>query len=300
MLNLSINHSALRKISMKRAFNKMTMAEFQVRDVMALAKRAGAEIMAMRPLVIANPEIKGDGSPVTLADKRASDIVIAGLAQLTPAIPVISEESPDAANRAIMAAHERYWIVDPLDGTRSYIDGFDGFGIHIGMIDQGVPVVGIIYFPALDVFYYTDNGKAYCQEQGNTVRELKVKTLAETGDPVSAAVSWKKHRQPEGFRCIEAVGGARVCITAEGQTDIAVIEAPFSYWDIAAAHAVLRAAGGELFDMETGAPTRYPAGSLAIMRAVGGHADVVGAHRVRVLTAANDLLKQNGASRPKP
>lgn len=283
---------------------RMSFPSFDIRDVIALARQAGAEIMALRPAVVNNPEIKGDGSPVTLADKRASDIVMQGLAQLTPHIPVISEEAPDAANRAIIATHSKYWIVDPLDGTRSFIDGYDGFGVHIGLIDNGVPVAGVIYFPAQDVLYFTRGGKAYCQDGQAAVREISVRDASATRLPLQVASSWKKHRQPAvadgSIVAAPAVGGARVCVTAQGITDIALIEAPFSYWDIAAAHAVLRAAGGELYELDTGVAIRYPAGSLAIPRAVGGHADVVTRERVRLLDAANALLAANGARKPRP
>lgn len=280
----------------------MTQPSYNIHDVIVIARKAGAEIMALRPLVIANPEIKGDGSPVTKADKRASDIVMQGLAAVTPHIPVISEEAPDADNRAIQQASATYWIVDPLDGTRSYIDGYDGFGVHIGLIENGVPVAGVVYFPALDIVYYTDASKAYRQDAA-TLQEISVRMPAEKQNPLQVASSWKKHRQPAAadasIRAVPAVGGARAIVTAEGSTDLALIEAPFSYWDIAAAHAVLRAAGGELFELATGQPVRYPAGSLAIPRALGGHADMVAQEREKLLALADAAARAPRPNSPK-
>lgn len=252
-----------------------------IKDVLTIAKMAGDAIMDMRETVVRSAQIKGDGSPVTEADKRASAIVIEGLGALTPHIPVISEERDDAENKAIQAAHDRYWIVDPLDGTRSYINGHDGFGVHIGLIDNGVPVAGVIWFPAQGVAYYTDGDKAFIEKDGQPPRQLRVDTTAD--DTPRTAMSWVANRQPAqsdvAHVAVPAVGGARVCVVAEGDASLALIEAPFSYWDIAAAHAVLRAAGGDLFNLATGEPTRYPKGKLDIEPSIGGDAHVVAKHR---------------------
>lgn len=273
---------------------------FDIRDVISIARKAGAEIMALRPSVIANPEIKGDGSPVTLADKRSSAIVIEGLEALTPSIPVISEENPEAQNRAIVEAHATYWIVDPLDGTQTYIDGHEGFGVHIGLIDNGVPAAGVVYFPAQGILYFTDGGKAYKQPDGKSVQQISVTSPESLRQPFSAATSWSKKRQPQSTlaQSIPAVGGGRACITAEGITDIALIEARFSYWDIAAAHALLRAAGGELFDLASGEAVRYPAHKLYIDPAIGGHAANVAKTRASLQAAVSQMPGRT--RQPKP
>lgn len=280
----------------------MPQPAFNIHDVIAVARKAGDEIMALRPQVIANPDIKGDGSPVTLADKRSSAIVIEGLTALTPDTPVVSEENDDAVNRAIVQNNTCYWIVDPLDGTQTYIDGYDGFGVHIGLIDNGVPVAGAIYFPAQGVVYYTQGDKAYRQLDGQAAERITVMQPAAVGEPVVLATAWSKTRRPqlEGIKSIPAVGGARACAAAEGSVAMGLIESPFSYWDIAAAHAVLRAAGGELFDLKTGTPTRYPNNRLYIDPAIGGHADVVAKHRPQ-LSAEADRLRSIAKPRfPKP
>jgi 3'(2'), 5'-bisphosphate nucleotidase len=278
---------------------------YNIEDVIALAKQAGAEIMRLRPSVIANPDIKGDGSPVTLADKTASDIVIKGLGALTPHISVVSEERADSENRAIQKNNSTYWIVDPLDGTRSYIDGFDGFGVHIGLIENGVPVAGIIYFPALDLTYYTDGANGAFRREGNkpAVKLALSPEVASTQAP-RVTVSWKRNKRPDksggNYTDIPEVGGARVVAVAEGRVDLALIESPFSYWDIAAAHALLRAAGGELYDLKTGLPTRYPPDRLDIAPAIGGRAGSVANHRARFERGVAALDKSpRGVFKPK-
>ncbi len=257
----------------------MAVPAFDIQAVVAIARQAGAEIMALRPSVIANPEVKGDGSPVTLADKRSSAIVIDGLRALTPTVPVISEENDEAENAVIVTTQQTYWIVDPLDGTRTFIDGHDGFGVHIGLIDNGVPVAGVVYFPAQDVLYFTEDGKAYKQEGDKAAVAIRVRETPanDLSSSFSAASSWSRKRQlqQQGAVTIPAVGGGRLCVAAEGVADIALLEARFSYWDIAAAHAVLYAAGGDVFDLQNGQAVRYPAGRLYVEACVGGAASTV-------------------------
>lgn len=267
-----------------------------------IAKQAGAEIMRLRPAVVGKAVIKSDGSPVTEADQRASAIVCGGLAQLTPHIPVISEENPEAENRAILANNDTCWIVDPLDGTRSFIDGFDGFGVHIALVDGEQPVMAAIYFPARGVLYYTDGvSGAFRQEDGKPAERIFVNDKIDAGQPLRAAMSWVKSRRPQvdGCQVTPLVGGDRVCGAAENKVDIGVLEGPFSYWDIAAAHALVKAAGGDLFDLASGNPVTYPRDKLHILPAIGGHAAVVDAWREKFCEAIAKLQKPKPAQ-PKP
>lgn len=276
---------------------------FDILKVTEIAKRAGAEIMAMRDAVTGKAQYKGDGSPVTEADKRASDIVMNELALLTPHIPVISEEAPEAQNRAIQQSSDTYWIVDPLDGTRSYIDGFDGFGVHIGLIEKGQPKAAAIYFPAQGILYYTDgvNG-AFIQEDGKPARKISVTAPLKDGDAPVIAVSWanrmKVLQQHMDHTQIQAVGGDRVCQTAAGHTDLGLIEIRFSYWDIAAAHALLRQARGELYNLQTGVPITYPNDKLFIEPAIAGHPDTVEKFRETLKTKMQHLPAPVRTNRP--
>ena len=247
-----------------------------ITDIIAIAHKAGELLMDMRDKVQA--DVKGDGTPVTEADRQSSKIVIDGFAALTPDIPVISEENKRKDNLAIQEAHDTYWIVDPLDGTRSYLHGHDGFGVHIALIKDGEPVIGVCHFPADGVTYFADENGSFCQHTNQAPQKMTVP------DGVSAAprlaVSWVEKYRPVAnkdlpYEAVLAVGGARLCCVAAGEADLAVTERMFSYWDVAAAHAVLRAAGGELVELHTGERIFYEKGRLEIPQAIAGHEHVI-------------------------
>lgn len=248
-----------------------------LRDVIDLAHKAGGEIMAMRPNITARD--KPDGSQVTEADRRASDIIIHGLENMSPSFPVVSEERPDSENRQIIRDNDTYWVVDPLDGTLTYINGEDGFGVHIALVSDGEPVLGVVYFPSLGVTYYTgQDGKAY--KETDTGEKSEISVNGKKGDGFTAAVNWRPAKQPEHlngapYQAVPGVGGQRLCFAAEGRTDIAVTEAGFSFWDVAAAHAVLRAAGGIFVEQDSGRPVTYKDESLTVKSAAGGNPEQV-------------------------
>lgn len=225
--------------------------------VKKIAADAGAAILEeLSKLDTLNVQHKDDASPVTHADKRTHDIVCEGLKALTPDIPIMSEE--DTANHASLIGAKEYWCVDPLDGTRTaiaYANGsitHTGFGVHVGLIRDGVPLFGAVYFPARGVMYYTGNdGKAYRQLDGGAPELLKMRPQP-LSRPMDVAVGYRgvvpteiagKESNP-----IRSVGGGRILEVAEGKTDAAYMadHDAFSFWDVAAAHAILRGAGGEM------------------------------------------------------
>lgn len=249
----------------------MAYENINIQDVNAVARDAGKILMRYRGQVTA--EYKEDDSPVTQADKAASDLIIKALNKLTPDIPVISEEQDMQVNRNIARQSETYWLTDPLDGTKSYIDGYDGFGVHIALIHKGTPVLGVAYFPAQanarGKLYYGKAGQgAYVHIAGKRPRQMKLrKTLTAS---FKTAMGWKDKPWDEKCEPVRAVGGARLCVTAEGAAELAQFNAPFSFWDVAAGHAILRAAGGDFLDMKTFQPIRYDNDSLITPPAYGG------------------------------
>jgi 3'(2'), 5'-bisphosphate nucleotidase len=204
---------------------------------------------------------------------------------------------------AILKNADCYWIVDPLDGTRSYIDGHDGFGVHIALIQNERPVLAVIYFPARKVFYYTDDEKAYLEREGQKPIVINGRDRA-PDESLKVAVSWLKDKQPKlqgvGYQPIPAVGGDRVCEVAVGRADLALIENPFSYWDLAAAHALLLQAGGEIYDLETGKPVRYTNDKLFVKPCLAGKETVVKNHLEKFKDELGALQRKRPAFKQKP
>lgn len=230
---------------------------------------------------------KADGSPVTIADKEASAAIIKGLGIITPHIPVISEEQSMEKNLEALRNSSRVWVTDPIDGTRSFLDGYDGFGVHVGLIENGVPVHGVAYFPAQERAYFTwDDGKAYTQ-LGLADAE-HIQALSTIEDELRIAIPWKRSRMPKNinghdFAPVRGVGGEQICFTAAGKVHAFPYEGRiddpkpvtdrevYAWWDVAAAHAVLRASGGDMYGLVDGQPIRYNDDTLAVRPLVAGH-----------------------------
>ena len=255
-----------------------------VDSVIDIARKAGDIIMSYRGKV--TPEYKGDDSPVTKADKEASQTIINGLTAHTPDIPVVSEEEPAEKNKAILRTCETYWVTDPLDGTKTYIHGYDGFGVHIALVHKGEPVLGVAYFPAQGPneegkLYFTGNdGHAYVQVTGKSPKKIKAPKGVRAKDRIKAALGWRKDQNVDfigdyAVDKVAAVGGARLCITAERQSEVAIMNMYFNYWDVAAGHAILKAAGGDLVNAKTGKTVRYDEESLITPPSIGAHPNVL-------------------------
>lgn len=193
-----------------------------------IAKEAGDAILKMQPTVVANKngeqEVKYDGSLVTTADARANEIVGAGLSKHFPSVAVLSEENPIESNAIAIKASE-YFATDPLDNTTGYAKEKDGFSVNIGRIKDGVPVDGVIYFPARKELYFVgDDGKAYLQIGDAEAKEITVKDF-NFSNPVQIAVGF--HEQniptlPEGvtYEVAKHPAQYRTCMVAKGECDI--------------------------------------------------------------------------------
>lgn len=230
----------------------------QVGDI---SKRAGAAIMDVYQGNIA-VEIKGDASPVTEADLRADKIIRdAILNEITDDIAVITEEGvaetglPDPLPRA-------FWIVDPLDGTKEFINKNGEFTVNIAIIENGKPVLGVVHLPAKDVTYLGANLGAFRQAGDGELEPITVREAPEAG--LTALVS-RSHASPEtedfikGYQIAERVSAGsslKFCRVAEGAADLYPRMGRTMEWDTAAGDAVLRFAGGHVVTTD-GAPLTY-------------------------------------------
>jgi 3'(2'), 5'-bisphosphate nucleotidase len=242
--------------------------DFEPQAVIDLARRAGDAILAIYRTDF-DVETKDDESPLTKADLAAHRIIAAGLKSLTPDVPLLSEESvpPDFATRR---SWRRYWLVDPLDGTKEFINRNGEFTVNIALIEDHRPVFGVVAVPAQGTVYWGEPaaGTAFKQSADGVV-PLRGRPLRES-EPVVVVAS-RSHGGERLERYLERLGerfagvsrtpvgsSLKLCILAEGRADLYPRLGPTSEWDIAAAHAVLAAAGGNVWAVD-GEPILYNA-----------------------------------------
>jgi 3'(2'), 5'-bisphosphate nucleotidase len=230
--------------------------------VINIARRAGAEILEVYESGQVAVTNKADASPLSEADLRAHRSIVDGLTALTPGWPVLSEESA-AIGFAERALWSRYWLVDPLDGTREFLSHNGEFTVNIALIEGHEPVLGVVYAPARQLLYYGIPGAGAFRAFGDEpASAIVVKRHAST--PVRIVGS-RSHRGDSldsllshlGSHELIAVGSSlKLCMVAEGSADLYPRLGATSEWDTAAAHAVVLAAGG-FVTTTTGLPLTY-------------------------------------------
>lgn len=205
---------------------------------------------------------KADGSPVTLADQEAEILISAALKEIAPDIPMVGEESV-AAGTIPDISSGRFFLVDPLDGTKEFITGGGDFTVNIALLENFVPVMGIIFAPVSGVLYYGAAGQAFTSGKDGVVKPMHVRTAPEAGLTVVAS---KRHGDPERLNdflngrqidtLINRSSSLKFCVIAAGEADLYPRLGPTCEWDIAAGEAILRAAGGAVTQLD-GAPMVY-------------------------------------------
>ena len=198
---------------------------------------------------------KTDRSPLTKADMASHDVICAGLARLTPDIPVLSEESAHIPY-STRQTWDQYWLVDPLDGTREFIKRNGEFTVNIALIRDNYPVLGIIYIPVKHLCYYAaENGGAYRQGNGEAAVKIRTKTSRSGALVAAGSRSHGNKKQQEFFRKLGnnvetiVIGSSlKFCLVAEGIVDIHARFGPTSEWDTAAGQCIVEEAGGGVTD----------------------------------------------------
>jgi 3'(2'),5'-bisphosphate nucleotidase len=248
-----------------------------------LARRAGELVRGLQRGEL-GIEMKPGDEPVSIADRRASELIVAGLAAAFPGDPVISEELPPAPGAF---GSPRLWLVDPIDGTKDFIRGEDGYSVMIGLVSGGRPAMGVVYQPAVDRAFYATPEGAWVSASGQT-SPLAVSDVA-TADRARLVAS-RSHRTGDIDRVKARLGiddeqnvgsvGVKLCLIAAGLRDLYVSpQAKTKAWDTCAPEAILARAGGRLTDL-LGGPIEYR-GDLRHLRglvASNGHVhdEVVG------------------------
>jgi 3'(2'), 5'-bisphosphate nucleotidase len=236
-----------------------------IEQLIDLVRAAHVEIMRVyaRPV---EATLKADASPLTEADLASHRVLAAGLAALTPSLPVISEEGgiPDAATRAAWAA---YWLIDPLDGTKEFLAKNGEFTVNVALIEHHRPTRGVVGVPAREQVFVGDVARrvaqridaagvhALCARRYAGARPTIVASRRHGGERLEGALKAIEHA--EGAPELRNVGSAlKLCLLAEGAADLYPRLAPTCEWDTAAAQAVLEAAGGAVLQLD-GTPVAY-------------------------------------------
>jgi 3'(2'), 5'-bisphosphate nucleotidase len=231
-----------------------------LKDLCLLAERAGAE--AMRFYGRASVTLKQDSSPLTEADRASHETIIHALPNLLPGVPVISEES--AEPREIPPdANSRFWLVDPLDGTKEFLKGTGEFTVNIALIENGKSVLGVVHAPAIGLSYFASAGQgAFRQQRGESAMPIRTQPVNLQRARVVAS---KDHAGPLVQKMLSHLPGAELksmgsslkfCLVAAGEADIYLRDVPTMEWDTAAAQSIVETAGGTICTLD-GNPLRY-------------------------------------------
>ncbi|MCZ0752845.1 3'(2'),5'-bisphosphate nucleotidase CysQ [Aeromonas enteropelogenes] len=238
----------------------------EIAEIEPVARAAGEAIMAIysQPFAV---EYKSDESPLTAADKGAHEVIVRALARLTPDIPVLSEESGPQV-MAERLGWRRYWLVDPLDGTKEFVSRNGEFTVNIALIEEGAPRWGLVYAPVLDKLWYGGKGLgAWCIADG---RCEAIQTRPHREGSPWRVVGSRNHLSRETLDYLARFGdmergeielvsmgsSLKFCIIAEGGAELYPRLAPTCEWDTGAAQAVLEGAGGSVTRLD-GEPLVY-------------------------------------------
>ena len=230
----------------------------------SIATRAGAAILS-HYVSGASSVAKADGSPLTLADHASHQVIVDELRAWDAAIPIISEEA-DAAPFDERRQWQRFWLVDPLDGTREFLSRNGEFTVNIALIDACAPVLGVVVVPVTGVAYLAVRGQGAWKEQGGERKPIRVRVYRGGRATVVASRSHRGEALERFLARLQACEGEfdtthlgsslKLCLVAEGAADVYPRLGLTSEWDTAAAHCVVEAAGGRVTDLH-GTALRY-------------------------------------------
>jgi 3'(2'), 5'-bisphosphate nucleotidase len=236
-------------------------------DVAHLAEAAGARILEIyeTPFTV---ERKSDASPVTAADREAEALIAQGLSALAPGIPIVAEEAMARGSRPAVA--DRFWLVDPLDGTKEFVNRIGDFTVNIALIEAGTPVLGVVHAPVSgESFAAAGPGTATRRKKGGAVNSIAARTPPADGLVVLTSRFHADPRKLDAFldewiathgqkvKERKIAGSAlKFCLIAAGEADLYPRLGPTMEWDTAAGHALVLAAGGAIETLE-GNPLRY-------------------------------------------
>lgn len=232
-------------------------------QVVAIAVKAGQAIMEIYADPASSVMTKSDNSPLTQADLAADRVISEGLNELALGWPILSEESAQIPYSE-RCDWQRFWLIDPLDGTREFIRRNGEFTVNIALIENGEPVLGVVYAPVPDTCYFAERGIGAFVKRGSAEAQIIRVKAHVPGEPVKVVAS-RSHADERtaallaklgDYQCISMGSSLKLCLVAGGVAHFYPRLGPTMEWDTAAAHAVVRQAGGRVCD-PAGAELRY-------------------------------------------
>lgn len=226
-----------------------------------IARTAGCAVMEIYARTDLDVRLKDDRSPLTAADAAAHDLIVSELAKLNPATPCLSEEDLSAFCGA--SPEGRYWLIDPLDGTKEFIKRNGEFTVNIALIAHGEPVLGVVYAPVLGAMYAAAKGVGAFKQDATGRVPIRVAThrpgmpwrvvgsRSHAGDSLEAVL-----QRLGAYELVPMGSSLKLCLVAEGKADVYPRLGPTSLWDTAAAQCVVEQAGGKVVQL-SGVPLSY-------------------------------------------
>lgn len=234
-----------------------------LQETLALAREAGSKILAIYEGGRTEQQDKADGSPLTAADLASHHAIVDGLRKMTPEWPILSEESA-AEDYEVRKHWKKFWLVDPLDGTKEFIKRNGEFTVNIALIEDGKPIMGVVHAPVLGLSYFAEQGGGAFKQAGDD-KPVFI-SVARCGEHEKLKmVGSRSHGDARQDDLVAYLGGAdfqsmgsslKFCLVAEGSAHIYPRLGPTMEWDTAAAHSVVMEAGGIVCDAG-GEPLRY-------------------------------------------
>jgi len=231
--------------------------------IKGIARQAGSEILEVYGTDFES-RAKADESPLTEADLRAHHLIVAGLLRVTPELPVLSEESAAEVSWEMRQDWKRYWLVDPLDGTKEFVARNGEFTVNIALIENGRPVLGVIHIPVSDTTYSGIPGAGAWRETSHRpAQSIAARRLAL---PPLQVLGSRSHESPQLAARLAALGphelrpagsSIKLCLIADGSADLYPRLGGSREWDIAAGQAIVEAAGGQVVSLGDGEALRY-------------------------------------------
>ena len=228
-------------------------------SVILIAQNAGSKILDIynSNTFSDSIEFKDDNSPLTIADKASNEIIVDKLEKLNPSIPILSEEGKNIPY-STRKTWDKFWLIDPLDGTKEFIKRNGEFTVNIALIDNGEPIMGVVYAPILDTTWYgsKDTGSFILKDKQS--EKIKVSKPDHANTKVVSSRSHSNNpkleeylKQFTKYELIKMGSSIKMCLVADGSAHYYPRFGPTMEWDTGAAHAVVKYAGGNIYNIDT-------------------------------------------------